>query len=123
MTALNRCSSDYTIYPELDISGRLHYHGTVHVNNMTNWKSGSIPKLRSLGFVKAKTNVNEGWQKYCTKEWESTKKILQISEPITYGKLKRGPKARLPASQPLKDKHILDYFMSKSYANLECATD
>lgn len=90
--ALNRCSKDYTIYPELDNTGRLHYHGEVHINNDTNWKAYTCGMLKTIGFIKVKSNPNGGWKEYCKKEWDQTKQILKISEPITYEPLKRGPK-------------------------------
>lgn len=106
--ALNRSSNDYVIYPELDATGRLHYHGTVKVNNMVNWKSTTCGRLKTLGFIKVKVNPNSGWDKYCTKEWDQTQKILDICVPITYAKLKSGPKVR-EIEKGAKHKLIVDY--------------
>lgn len=109
--ALNRVSVDYIVYPELDITGRLHYHGKLTINNMTNWKSYSATKLKTIGFINMKPNPTEGWDKYMTKEWDQTKTILQISEPITYAPLKRGRKSKPCDICQLQAKHtIMDYF-------------
>lgn len=92
--ALNRSSKEYTIYPELDDTGRLHYHGTVKVYDMLKWKTNTCTLLKTLGFINVKSNPNSGWDTYVTKEWEQTKKALDLAEPMTWAPLKRGPQVR-----------------------------
>lgn len=111
--ALNRCSTDYLIYPELDITGRLHYHGIVTINNMTNWKSTSSVQLKTIGYINIKPNPSEGWDRYITKEWDQTKSILHLMEPIRYEPLKRGPKVKVvhhPCECHSAKQTIMDYF-------------
>ena len=110
--ALNRCSNEYVVYPESDDTGRLHYHGLITLNNKTNWTRTTLPKLKTLGFICAKTKVNDGWSEYCTKNWNYTKTVLELEEPIVYRKLKRGhrPSTRkyIEINQMAK-KNIFDY--------------
>lgn len=111
--ALNRCSQEYVIYPELDVSGRLHYHGIVNIKHKKNWMISSLPALKKLGFVCVKNNVNEGWTQYITKDWNDTKVFLDIDEPIVYRKLRPGPKIEL-LEEIKKSKTILDYLASEA---------
>lgn len=111
--ALNRSSNDYELFPEFDMTGRLHYHGYVVINNMTNWKSYSTAQLTAhLGYIKVKTNVNSKWLEYCMKEWQQTSKILDVVSPIRYEPLKRGPKIKLHEEEiknSAKKRIILEY--------------
>jgi len=98
-TALNRCSNNYTIYPEFDDKGRLHYHGIVFVHSLIAMKLETNPVLQDkLGFICIKYDPDEKWDQYCEKEWEITKEILDITDPIRHidlRKLKR-PVIRKP---------------------------
>lgn len=80
--ALDKCSYDYTIYPEIDMTGRLHYHGIVNIGRIEDWKGKTLPRLKALGFVCVKMNPNDKWIDYCTKEWEQTRNILNIRKPL-----------------------------------------
>lgn len=109
---LNRTSIEYTLYPEFDMNGRLHYHGIVIVKNKTNWLRTTLPGLKRIGFVCVKTNPDAKWTQYCTKEWEVTKKVLQIDKPIMYEKLKPGPKVNVIKEVNKISTNILDMLAS-----------
>lgn len=73
----------YTLYPEFDDKFRLHYHGVVRFKDK--YQAYRITKRinKLIGYVLLKANLNEdGWVKYITKEWNTTKKILNITYPI-----------------------------------------
>lgn len=101
---LRKCSKSYYVYPELDDNGRLHYHGTIMVQDMVKWKKSVLPSFkRVLGFTKVKTIVDEPnekkWHEYCSKEWELTQEILGLDdlEIIRY------------EVKPVKQANIYDY--------------
>jgi len=86
---LTDCSKEYFIYPELDKNGRLHYHGIITLHNKVLWHRCSIEEIRALGFIEVKTDIDAGWIKYCQKEWDHTKEVLQIESPIEYQPIRR----------------------------------
>lgn len=89
---LRKCSKDYTIYPEQDINGRLHYHGVIQVSDMIKYHKNVLPGLKLIGFVKVKPITNlQKWLDYCKKEWENTKKVFGIDDPLIW-RTKRIPK-------------------------------
>lgn len=80
LVKLKQVKGNFVLYPELDIKGRLHYHGTV---TKSEFFREDLKVLQDIGYIKVKpvTNV-QGWVKYCRKEWKLTKKILKIRRPI-----------------------------------------
>lgn len=81
--ALRGSVSKCKIYPEISDNGRLHYHGTVVVKDYVKWKKRGLTRLTRLGFIKVKPSPNEKWGEYCKKEWEQTKEVLDLEQPIT----------------------------------------
>lgn len=73
----------YELYPELDKTGRLHFHGIVYKNNPS--YNLDLELLRSkIGFICVKEITNrQKWLKYCKKEFRTTKKLLSIYKAIT----------------------------------------
>lgn len=78
----------YIIFPELDEKGRLHYHGILNLTHTqyTRFHKHAIHKLKQIGFVDItiiKEFINN--MRYClymSKDWGTTKHILDISYPI-----------------------------------------
>lgn len=68
--------SDFKVFPETDIKGRLHYHGWIHKDK---YYPESLKKLEDIGFIKMKTifDMNK-WLKYCKKELKITKTMLGL---------------------------------------------
>jgi len=81
--------TDYKIYPELDLTGRLHYHGTLVLddNQVTRFYRYVKPRLSQLGFIHSKKLLTkedlERWEKYCIKEWDCTKLVVDVTCPFT----------------------------------------
>lgn len=78
----------YIIYPELDEKGRLHYHGILDLDNThyIRFHKHAIHKLRQIGFVDI-TILNEfknnlRYVIYMSKQWGTTKKILELDSPM-----------------------------------------
>lgn len=73
----------YSLYPELDKSGRLHFHGVIYKNHPS--YNLDLELLRSrMGFICVKEITSEAkWRKYCRKEFKTTKKLLSIHKEIT----------------------------------------
>lgn len=102
LVKLKQVKGNFLLYPELDIKGRLHYHGTV---SKSEFFREDLDIFQKIGFVKVKPISNlTYWLKYCRKEWKLTKKILKIKKPIQ-------PKDLLDI-RVCRD--ILDYFLDKS---------
>lgn len=73
----------YRLYPELDKTGRLHFHGIIYKNNANYNKDLEMLKVK-IGFICVKEITNESkWIRYCKKEFKTTKKILSIHKDIT----------------------------------------
>lgn len=79
--ALNRCSRYYIMYPELDLQGRLHYHGVVRLTSLTSWGFVKRTIDNDIGFacIKKIKGFKEhlGWLLYCRKEDQT-----QLPKPI-----------------------------------------
>lgn len=74
---LSKIKSKFVLYPELDKTGRLHYHGYIHKEISL---KEDLEYIKKLGFVKVKDIFDLGeWVKYCSKEWKFTKKMKNIS--------------------------------------------
>lgn len=65
---LLRRSTDFVMFPELTVQGKIHYHGIVRITDKYKWFKWTLPKLKSLGFIKIKSNVDSGWDEYIKKD-------------------------------------------------------
>ena len=79
---LNRCSKTYFMIPELDDSGRLHWHGWVYVHDHHKWFIQVIPTLfHNVGFINSKKIHNfEQWEEYIMKDIERTRTVFSEEE-------------------------------------------
>lgn len=83
-----RCST-YLIYPEFDKTGRLHYHGIINLdhNQRVRFFKYAQFKLKLIGFNLIKpidTFIDKlKWILYITKDWGTTKQILEINYPCS----------------------------------------
>lgn len=79
---LSRMKCKFVLYPELDKTGRLHYHGYIYKSDI-GYKE-DLELLKKIGYIKIKDiSNNKGWLQYCKKEWKTTRKLLHRREPIT----------------------------------------
>lgn len=81
-SCMERASEEYTIYPEFDLAGRLHYHGIVRIINKVQWYKITCPTLKRLGFICVKPKPDDKWKAYIEKEWEITRQVLKLDSPI-----------------------------------------
>lgn len=79
----------YILYPEFDIKGRLHYHGTLILdpNQYIRFYKHAIHKLAiKIGFIDVKKLLTFKdklrWVMYMSKEWGLSKEILSIQDPL-----------------------------------------
>ena len=77
-------SCDYEIYPEYRVSnGSIHYHGTIDIKDKIKWYRRTLVRLKNLGFYKIKEIEDlQGWNKYCEKELNISKAILEVPLPL-----------------------------------------
>lgn len=99
-------SKDFVIYPELTHQGNIHFHGKIYIQDAVKWFKSVLPKLKKNGFVKIKTNLNEGWDEYCGKQWDIFREVLDLEEPIDYSYLSKIKKLKDPETHA---RNILDY--------------
>jgi len=121
---IRRFSKHYIIYPELDESARLHYHGIIRIDDEIKYYKSGITNLRRLPRHITNQNVVKQsyicvkplkdivnhikWMYYIRKNWELTKEILKLKEPIY-------PKAKVKVKQKqfaIERKSIYSYFPS-----------
>lgn len=106
---LNMVSNHYCIYPELaDLTGRLHYHGVILINDMIKFKHIKTSIDKNIGWVKIDKLKTYGdhlrWLMYCMKEWAGNSRMFK--QPIMYARLRRAePREIAPAKL-----EITDYF-------------
>lgn len=89
-----KCSKNYQIYPEFDITGRLHYHGIAHIHDFIKWFKHTKPGIDKIGYCMIKEikhdkyyeKNKEKWMDYCLKDWSITKKVLSIEHEIQWTK-------------------------------------
>lgn len=76
--ALKRFAKTYTVYPEIDPSGRLHFHGWfIKYDTIKFYKCNGT--LRSYGHVKYEMSITDKWIKYCAKDEEGVKLLFNPS--------------------------------------------
>lgn len=107
---LRQCCSKYILYPELDIKGRLHYHGMICINDPIKWRKSVYDTIRyNLGYchVKKLNNFKEilRWLMYCQKEYAITWQVLEEREPI----IPKKPRKIKFRDHPELDGGILEY--------------
>ncbi len=114
MRWLNRFSDHYVIVPEFADNGRLHYHGTVRINDMIKFYRSKYRIDRELGFVKVdrlngfKNHLT--WNIYIYKNYY---KIRVVYELFIYKKLKKINKKDIILIEKLKKQNrvnIVDYY-------------
>lgn len=74
----------YEIFPELNLSGNIHYHGKIYVYDKVKWYKSVLPKLKYNGFVCIKGSINEKWDDYIVKDKDMMTKILKVDLPLIY---------------------------------------
>lgn len=93
---IRNISKNFKIYPELTHQGNIHFHGKIYIEDPVKWFKKTLPTLKRNGFVKIKTNLNEGWDEYCGKQWDIFKDVLDLENPIDYPYLKQIRKLKTP---------------------------
>lgn len=112
---LRNCSKYFILFPEVDLQGRLHYHGVIKIDDQTKWYKSVLPYIRgTLGFVLLKplktTTDMLKWNIYSMKNWASMKDIF--IEPIIITK----PKRLLKSNTEGKDLDIgIEVFLKKDF--------
>ena len=82
---LKQCSDKYAIFVELNKSGYVHFHGSVLIRDRIRWYKHVLPAFRNWGFVLIKTDPDQGWTDYCSKEADMMSELLELELPITPG--------------------------------------
>jgi hypothetical protein len=82
-----RLCSRFDCYPEMHVSGDLHYHFTVYIWDDVKWFRKVLPSFKHHGFIKAKlidqqTDALIGWQEYCSKQKPLMEHVLRMRLPI-----------------------------------------
>lgn len=107
--------SSYIIYPEFDEKGRLHYHGKLNLDNnqYIRYHKHAIHKFRQIGFVDSKlikTHIDSlRWLTYISKNWLTTKEILEIIHPIMPHTTSRQYRIKPAAPAPPPHPTIFDF--------------
>lgn len=102
-----RHSADYTVWPELNLNGNIHYHGILFMRDKIKFYKFSLPLLKFHGFVLLKDkNINDAWYRYMSKDCVNMRGIL--------------PNVRIPISK-FKDKKreddVYEYLVTLPYHN------
>lgn len=80
---LKRCSI-FTLYPEFNGRGDLHWHGILEITDKVKWYKSVLPYFRYKGFVCVKHIDNfSKWSTYCAKDKDLMEKVLTTVLPIT----------------------------------------
>lgn len=95
---LNRCTDHYMMWPELDRTYRLHYHGVVLIKDKYKWFKSCKKSLEmNLGYIKLSviTSFEDHlkWLLYSKKDQHWMKDLDML--PIKPRKLKRKPKKKV----------------------------
>lgn len=89
---ISKIRVNYILFPELDLKGRLHFHGIIE-RSKDNIKDylWSIKFLERWTFICVKEIKNMAkWLQYCKKDWKITKKLIQTKEPLKSGTVVSG---------------------------------
>lgn len=114
-------SKKYIVYPEIDDQGRLHYHGLFTIHDKIKYFNYGLLKLKQLPrqvtkystqnqayvCIKPSKTVEQriGWIVYMSKDFYTSRKVLDIVEPIYPCKPRR-----IRIKHPSQKQSILDYF-------------
>lgn len=79
---LNKCAK-YIIYPECNLAGNIHFHGTLEIYDKIKWYKSVLPTFKRNGFVCIKSNPNDKWTMYIEKDKSTMEGVLNITLPIT----------------------------------------
>jgi len=110
LNRMAKIQSPFLLYPELDKTGRLHYHGKLF---KTLAMGEDIEIFKTIGFICIKEpkidryefGRVDGWERYCLKSWKSSKKLFKLKNPINNEYCKG-------VRDVSKSKDILSYFES-----------
>ncbi len=90
---LNRCSKHYIMYPEVDATGRLHYHGIVILNSLSSfgYVKSKITNLIGFNCLKPIRALKDkiGWILYCQKEHQEVMPVPIMPHKFPPGRAKR----------------------------------
>lgn len=80
---MRTCSKYFMLYPEVDLQGRLHYHGVIKINDPIKWYKSVLPYIKAtLGFVLLKplntTKDMLKWNIYSSKSWPAMRDIFKL---------------------------------------------
>lgn len=82
----NNCSKYFIFYPEMDINGRLHYHGILKISDNVKYYKQFVPSLKHLGYVKIMSVKSFSDHikilKYISKDWQYMRHVLGLEKPI-----------------------------------------
>lgn len=84
---IKRVSKDFSIYPEMTINGRIHYHIILSIDDKIKWHKSVLPILKYQGFVdisKIKDYIKT--KEYCEKDVIMMKELLNVELPLTFDK-------------------------------------
>ncbi len=88
---LRKSCYSYILFPEIDISLRMHMHGTLKVKDEKLFIQHIRRIKKELGFIKFESDLSLKWHLYQRKDWPLMKRLLKISQPpstitrLTYG--------------------------------------
>jgi len=121
---IRRFSKHYIIYPELDDSARLHYHGIISIDDPIKYFQSGMSRLKRMPrqvtqynivkqcFIcikKLKTRLDHlKWLLYIRKNWYITKHVLNLKEPVYPKQIVKLKKQHLKPDQ----KDIYSFFPS-----------
>lgn len=83
---LHHCSNNFIIYPELNSNGRIHYHGKIQISDKYKWFKKILPTFKYNGFVLIKTDIDQKWDEYISKDKDLMEKILKFKLPFQFNK-------------------------------------
>lgn len=80
--SLNRLSNcNISAFTEISSGSRIHYHGTIKINNIANFYFHDIPLLKHLGCYEIDTiNDNKIWSDYCLKQKGFMKPFCEFND-------------------------------------------
>lgn len=93
----------YELYPELSPTGRLHFHGTIEINDVFNFFYHDLVLFQNGSVYEIDTIKDpDVWTTYCTKQkgimetyWQSA----ELTYPMIYPKPKADKKKALPVKK------------------------
>lgn len=109
-------SCDYVLYPEISKLGRIHYHGTIVINDVVEFYVYDIPFLMDRFTFEIDTITDDDkWTKYMTKQQAIMEPYAKTNK--TPYKLDSKVLKRLIYEKPVKKGGIIDQLMGTSGAS------